>query len=81
MFCFGLLLTRGKGSNGFGETVNKSVEEPAHDTCKVLENKQKALENAAGLVVSLEVSQVSIKERKLQEVGGNSGFTKSGVLV
>ena len=75
MFCFGLLLTRGKGSNGFGETVNKSVEEPAHDTCKVLENKQKALENAAGLVVSLEVSQVSIKERRWR---GNS--KKSAVI-
>ena len=64
LFCLGLLLTRGQGSNGFGKTVNKSVGEPAHDICKVVEKKQTAIENAAGLVVSLEVSWVSIKERR-----------------
>ena len=70
MFCFGLLLTRGQGRNGLGETVNKSVEEPACDICKALENKQKSLMNAAGLVVLyLEVSQVPVMERRWR---GNS---------
>lgn len=70
MFCFGLLLTRGRGSNGLGETVNKSVGEPAHDICKALENT-----NAAGLVASLEVNQVSATERRWR---GNS--RKSAVI-
>lgn len=46
------------------EVVKENVEEPAHDTSKVLENKYKALENAAGLVVSPEVSQVSVKAKR-----------------
>ena len=76
LFCFGLLLTRGQGRNGLGETVNKSVEEPACDICKALENKQKSLMNAAGLVVlSLEVSQVPVTERRWR---GNS--RKSAVI-
>lgn len=64
------------GQKCLGETVNKSVEEPARDICKALENKQKSLMNAAGLVVlSLEVSQVPVTERRWR---GNS--RKSAVI-